>query len=84
MLYVKRVEFTCSESAARILRDAILDTADFAEDSARGTNEQDRMGHVVHELRAIAYGIEKTLVAVATPCEYDQILGIVPKVGPDA
>lgn len=84
MLYVKRVSFTCSETAARILRDAILDAADFAEDSCRGTGEEIRMGHVVHELRAIAYGIERTLVAVATPCEYDQILGIIPKVDGNA
>lgn len=76
MIHVKHVQFTCSETAARLLRDSILDTADFAEDSCRGTNEQDRMGLVANELRTIARGIEHTLVNVATPGECDRILGI--------
>lgn len=84
MLYVKHVSFTCSESAAHILRDCILDTADFAEDNTRGTNEEVRMSHVVDELRAIARDIERTIVAVSTPAEYDRILGITPKVNGDA
>lgn len=84
MLYVKRVSFTCSESAAHILRDCILDAADFAEDSCRGTGEEIRMGHVVNELRAISRGIARTLVSVATPAECDSILGITPKVDGNA
>ena len=66
------------------MRDCLLDTADFAEDSCKGTNMQEHMLGVATELRVAARGIERTLVNVATPGECDRILGITPKANDNA
>lgn len=74
MLYVKRIQFTCSVEAAQFIRDALFDTADYVEDQL--TTEPDAP-RVIAEIRDAARSIDCTILTPATPSEYDEILKIV-------
>lgn len=71
--YVKRFRFTCSEEAARFMRDSLRDTADFIEDQVGDDPDTPR---VVAEIRALAKEIESSMLAPATPTEYEEVFDI--------
>lgn len=71
-LHVKRLNVVLSEEAARLVRDSLLDSADFVEDAI--TNGE--ATGVVKELRGLGRAIEGALLMPATPAEYEEIRGV--------